>query len=84
MPIVMALGGACSVIQGSFYFLGNRLDSFKDEDDEFEHKEILRRTTRLPVGQSVAELGESRGIIAHITSVEVSIADPARYPTSWV
>lgn len=57
----MGLGGAVGLLQGVFYFLGGRIDSFKKEDDEFERKERVRRTTRLPVEQTVAEIGEGRG-----------------------
>lgn len=68
MPVVMAIGTFCATIQGSFVLFGNRLDSFKKEDDEFERKETVRRTTRLPVGATVAEIGEGRGIYPHHAS----------------
>lgn len=61
MPIVMGLGAGVAVVQGFFYYLGNRIDSFRREEDEFERKEIIRRTTRVPIAQTVAELGEGRG-----------------------
>ncbi|EFY89286.1 hypothetical protein J3458_018782 [Metarhizium acridum] len=62
MPVVVGLGSAVGAIQGALYFLGGRIDSFKKESDEFERKERVRRTTRLPVEQTVAEIGEGRGI----------------------
>jgi hypothetical protein len=62
MPIVMAFGGLFAGVQGTLYFLGGRIDSFKEEEDEFERKEIIRRTTRRPVEQTIAEIGEGRGI----------------------
>lgn len=61
MPVVMGLGGAVGVVQGALYFLGGRIDSFKKESDEFERKERVRRTTRLPIEQTVSEIGEGRG-----------------------
>lgn len=61
MPVVVGLGSAVGAIQGALYFLGGRIDSFKKESDEFERKERIRRTTRLPVEQTVAEIGEGRG-----------------------
>lgn len=61
MPIVMALGGFVGGVQGMFKLLGGRLDSFKEEDDTFAHKETVRRTTRVPVAQTVSEIGEGRG-----------------------
>lgn len=61
MPVVVGLGALVSTIQGSLHFLGGRIDSFKKEEDEFERKEKLRRTTRVPIEQTVAEIGEGRG-----------------------
>ncbi|PHH84112.1 hypothetical protein CDD83_2458 [Cordyceps sp. RAO-2017] len=62
MSAVLGFGAFFSVLEGTFHFLGGRIDSFKDEDDEFERKEILRRTTRVPLAQTIAEIGEGRGI----------------------
>ncbi|KAF7540221.1 hypothetical protein G7Z17_g12258 [Cylindrodendrum hubeiense] len=62
MPVVVGLGSGIAVFQGMFYYLGGRFDTFKKEDDEFARKETLRRTTRLPVEQTVSEIGEGRGI----------------------
>ncbi len=62
----MALGGFVGGVQGMFKLLGGRLDSFKEEKDEFAHKETVRRTTRVPVEQTVSELGEGRGTGATI------------------
>jgi hypothetical protein len=58
----MGLGGLFAGVQGTVHFLGGRIDSFKEESDEFERKEIIRRTTRRPVEQTIAELGEGRGM----------------------
>ncbi|KND92964.1 NADH-ubiquinone oxidoreductase 21.3 kDa subunit [Tolypocladium ophioglossoides CBS 100239] len=62
MPVVVGLGALVSTVQGSLHFLGGRIDSFKKEEDEFERKERLRRTTRVPIEQTIAEVGEGRGI----------------------
>ncbi|KAH7154894.1 hypothetical protein B0J13DRAFT_521068 [Dactylonectria estremocensis] len=61
-PVVVGLGSGLAVFQGMFYYLGGRFDTFKKEEDEFARKETLRRTTRLPVEQTVSEIGEGRGI----------------------
>lgn len=61
MPVVMALGALVGGVQGSFHLFGGRLDSYKAEDDEFARKETVRRTTRLPVEQTISEIGEGRG-----------------------
>jgi hypothetical protein len=61
MPIVMGLGSGIALFQGTFHYLGGRYDSFKREGDEFERKEIVRRSTRLPIEQTISEIGEGRG-----------------------
>lgn len=58
---MLACGAAFGASQGAFKLFGGRIDSFKKEDDEFLRKETVRRTTRLPVEQTVAEVGEGRG-----------------------
>lgn len=68
MPIVMGVGALVGSTQGLFHAMGNRLDSFKDEKDEFERKEVVRRTTRVPVEQTVAEIGEGRGTLHELTA----------------
>ncbi|KAF7562427.1 hypothetical protein G7046_g1699 [Stylonectria norvegica] len=62
MPIVVGLGTGLAAVQSTFHFLGGRYDSFYQEDDEFERKEIIRRTTRTPIEQTISEIGEGRGI----------------------
>ncbi|KYK54782.1 Mitochondrial import inner membrane translocase subunit Tim17 family protein [Drechmeria coniospora] len=62
LPVLVGLGALVGSVQGTLHFFGGRIDSFKHEDDEFARKETLRRTTRLPVEQTVAEIGEGRGI----------------------
>lgn len=61
-PLVFGLGALVGTVQGSFALFGGRLDSWKTEQDEFECKETVRRTTRVPVEQTIAEIGEGRGI----------------------
>lgn len=61
LPVCMALGALVGGVQGTFHLMGNRLDSFYHEEDEFERKEKIRRTTRTPVEQTISELGEGRG-----------------------
>lgn len=50
---VLGLGTAIAVTQGALVYGGGRIDSFKKESDEFERKEILRRTTRVPYTQTM-------------------------------
>ena len=63
MPVVMGMGAAVGLTQGLFTLFGGRLGSFKEESDEFERKEIIRRTTRIPVEQTIQEVGEGRGML---------------------
>lgn len=56
------MGGVVALVQGTASLFGSRIDSFKSEDDTFEHKEIMRRTTRVPIEQTIAEIGEGRGV----------------------
>lgn len=72
-PIMLALGAFVGTAQGLFHVTGGRLDSFYKEEDEFERKEIVRRTTRLPVEQTVAELGEGRGKFSLTKTFKVRI-----------
>lgn len=58
---MFALGAFVGTAQGLFHVMGNKLDSFYKEEDEFERKEVVRRTTRLPLEQTIAEIGEGRG-----------------------
>lgn len=63
---MLACGATFGTLQGAFELFGGRIDSFKKEDDEFERKEIVRRTTRTSVEQTIAEIGEGRGKRAFI------------------
>lgn len=58
-PTMMAIGAFMGISQGTFVLFGGRLESFKEEGDEFERKEILRRTTRTPLEETIKDLGES-------------------------
>lgn len=60
---VLGLGATFGILHSTFYMLGNRIDSFKNEEDEFERKEIVRRTKRLAVEDTIAEIGEGRGML---------------------
>ncbi|KAH6891038.1 hypothetical protein B0T10DRAFT_560308 [Thelonectria olida] len=62
MPVVVGLGSGIAAFQGLFYYLGGRYDTFRKEEDEFARKETIRRTTRVPIEQTVSEIGEGRGI----------------------
>lgn len=49
---------------GAFDYTGGALTGYKkgSQVDEFERKEFLRKNRRVPMEQTVAELGEGRGM----------------------
>lgn len=65
---MMAVGGFMAVSQGTFVVLGGRVATFKEEHDEFERKEVLRRTTRVPIEDTIKDLGESSRTISQFFS----------------
>ncbi|KAG9230308.1 NADH-ubiquinone oxidoreductase subunit [Amylocarpus encephaloides] len=65
-PTVLGLGAATAVALGAFEFTGSSLrGGAKDKDrDEFEYKEYLRKNRRIPIEETIAQIGEGRGIHA--------------------
>lgn len=61
MPSILGMGAFVGAVQGSLFFLDQRRRSLDSEEDEFERKEILRRTTRVPWEETVAKIGEGKG-----------------------
>ena len=47
--------------------------------DEFERKEQLRKNKRRPIQETIEELGEGRGMLCIIISVENDLTGPIRY-----
>jgi hypothetical protein len=64
-PAVLGFGALAAVVLGTYDYTGGALTGFKKdpEVDEFERKEYLRKNRRRPIEQTVAELGEGRGMI---------------------
>ncbi|TVY49210.1 NADH-ubiquinone oxidoreductase 21.3 kDa subunit [Lachnellula occidentalis] len=63
-PSVMGFGAMTAVIMGTYDYTGAALTGYKKdkEVDEFERKQFLRKNRRVPIEQTVGELGEGRGI----------------------
>ncbi|RAL61967.1 hypothetical protein DID88_002456 [Monilinia fructigena] len=63
-PAVLGFGALTAVVLSAFNYTGGTLGGYKrgPNEDEFERKEHLRRNRRIPVEQTLAELGEGRGI----------------------
>ncbi|KAB8293207.1 hypothetical protein EYC80_007547 [Monilinia laxa] len=63
-PAVLGFGALTAVVLSACNYTGGTLGGYKrgPNEDEFERKEHLRRNRRIPVEQTLAELGEGRGI----------------------
>jgi hypothetical protein len=63
IPQVLGLGAMTAVLMGAFDYTGGALKGPKKshEMDEFERKEYLRKNRRIPLDETIAQLGEGRG-----------------------
>ncbi|ESZ96695.1 hypothetical protein SBOR_2954 [Sclerotinia borealis F-4128] len=63
-PAVFGFGTLTAVVLSAYAYTGGALSGYKRDPnvDEFERKEYLRKNRRIPMEQTVAELGEGRGI----------------------
>ncbi|ETS75300.1 NADH-ubiquinone oxidoreductase subunit A [Pestalotiopsis fici W106-1] len=65
MPQILGQGALISVVLTAFDYTGGRLSGSKTDSqfvDEYERKEYLRNNRRRPLTETVADLGEGRGI----------------------
>ncbi|KXJ90234.1 NADH-ubiquinone oxidoreductase subunit [Microdochium bolleyi] len=65
LPRVLGHGAVFSVVLAAFNYTGGQLQGYmKDEreHDEYAHKEALRLNRRRPITETIAEIGEGRGI----------------------
>ncbi|WYZ34188.1 hypothetical protein EsH8_I_000464 [Colletotrichum jinshuiense] len=65
MPVVLGLGAAFGAWQGVFQVTGGRLrgwDDEKSDEAEFDAKIRQREAKRRPIEETIAEIGEGRGI----------------------
>lgn len=70
MPHIVGKAVAIASILGLFDYCGGRLSGWHKphEEDEFERREALRTNYRTPVEQTVAEIGERRGMYISMNS----------------
>jgi len=63
-PAVLGFGAMTAIVMGAYDYGGAALTGYKKdpEVDEFERKQALRKNRRIPIEQTVAEIGEGRGI----------------------
>ncbi|KAF2155380.1 hypothetical protein K461DRAFT_276594 [Myriangium duriaei CBS 260.36] len=64
MPAVVGYGALTAVVLGAFNYTGGKMSGWdRDADmDEYDRKQMLRRSRRRPVEDTIAEIGEGRGI----------------------
>lgn len=64
LPVVLGLGAFVSATMGLFEVTGARLRGWseRNEEDEFERKMAMRANRRRPIEETIAEIGEGRGI----------------------
>jgi hypothetical protein len=65
MPRILGYGAVLSVVMTTFEYTGGSLRGQRAEVegmDEYEHKEYLRKNRRRPIEETIADLGEGRGI----------------------
>ncbi|KAF2085318.1 hypothetical protein K490DRAFT_46727 [Saccharata proteae CBS 121410] len=66
LPAVLKYGAGLSLLMGVFNYTGGSLGGRSTDPtvDEFERKQFLRKNKRIPMEQTIEELGEGRGIYA--------------------
>lgn len=65
MPAILGYGAFTSVVLAVFEYTGGSLRGKRPEIegmDEFERKEHLRRNRRRPIEETLANIGEGRGM----------------------
>ncbi|KAK4098715.1 hypothetical protein N658DRAFT_431360 [Parathielavia hyrcaniae] len=64
MPRIIGYGAITAVACGAFQYGGGTLKGYwnRPKVDEYERKEMLRRNRRRPIEETIAEIGEGRGI----------------------
>ncbi|KAI0381367.1 hypothetical protein F5Y04DRAFT_280899 [Hypomontagnella monticulosa] len=66
MPQILGFGAAFSIIMSAFEYTGGTLRGRPrgevPEMDEYDRKEYLRKNRRRPITETIAEIGEGRGI----------------------
>ncbi|TPX18170.1 uncharacterized protein E0L32_002679 [Thyridium curvatum] len=67
MPRILGYGAFAAVVLAAYDYTGGSLMGYKKdpEVDEYERKEKLRLNRRRPMEETIAELGEGRGLAIH-------------------
>ena len=70
IPTVLGFGTMLAVITATLDYTGGRIRGGQDPNiDQYDLKESSRKTFRIPAEQTVAELGEGRGIFSTPTAI---------------
>lgn len=77
MPAVLGYGTGLAVILSTFDFCGHALTGYNKDPtvDDFERKQFLRKNFRKPAEQTIAEIGEGRGMQSGCDEAARRIAD---------
>ncbi|KAI5863903.1 hypothetical protein GGS23DRAFT_596392 [Durotheca rogersii] len=65
IPAILGIGAAFSIVMSTFEYTGGTLRGARREAaemDEYERKEWLRKNRRRPIEETIANIGEGRGI----------------------
>lgn len=62
-PKVLGMGAGLAIVMAAFEFTGGKLRGPKKdpEVDDFERKQQLRKNRRIPMEETIAQIGEGRG-----------------------
>ncbi len=76
---MLGYGALTAVVLGAYNFTGGSLSGYKKDRavDEFERKQELRKNRRIPIEQTISEIGERRGMYILLN---ISIGDWLSYP----
>ncbi|MCJ1296137.1 hypothetical protein MMC34_007702 [Xylographa carneopallida] len=64
MPAVLGYGAGLAVFLGTFDYTGGVLTGYEKDPsvDEYDRKQQLRKNRRIPISETINDLGEGRGI----------------------
>ncbi|MCJ1414597.1 hypothetical protein MMC32_000924 [Xylographa parallela] len=64
MPAVLGYGAGLAVLLGTFDYTGGVLTGYEKDPnvDEYDRKQQLRKNRRMPIEETISDLGEGRGI----------------------
>ena len=66
MPHALGTGAGLAIVLGVFEYTGGRFDGYfnRREEDSFEIRERMMRNRRKSLEETIAEVGEGRGMLS--------------------